>query len=247
MYLSLCVENFCVPNRCKNVQCPTTQKCDNGTGSCVDLCFKVTCLTGQTCMAGRCEDCNTSPLLACKADEHCVNRQCVKDKCAGVKCNGDEYCSAGKCVPVQCNPACGANQICIQGQCKAFNCDQVSCEEWEFCDYASGACKPNMCYGKTCQFCAKVSGECTPDPCQNVKCPNSCWECQATPQGEPFCQLSPNCAYSRVLAGNKGGGCSCDVSGGPSLPTGLGAMALMGLAVILTRRQRWAAVRRQRQ
>jgi MYXO-CTERM domain-containing protein len=242
-----CVENFCVPNRCKNVSCGIDQKCDNATGSCVDLCYKVTCLTGQTCMRGSCYDCNNSPLLACKADEQCVNRQCVKDKCAGVKCNGDQYCSAGKCLTLQCNPACGANQICIQGQCQPFNCDLVSCQSYEYCDFASGTCKTDMCMTKTCAFCAKETGECTPDPCKSVKCPaDGCWACAVTPTGEPYCQLGTNCGYQRVLAGNTGGGCSCEVANGSGLPAGLGGMALMGLALIITRQQRRQSSSRRR-
>lgn len=234
-----CVDNYCVPNRCKNVTCASDQKCDNATGSCVDLCYKVTCLTGQTCVRGACLDCNNSPLFACKADETCVNRQCMKDKCSGVKCNGDEYCSAGKCVTLQCEPKCSPTEICIQGQCKPFNCGTAVCNPNQYCDFTSGTCKTNMCYGKSCAYCAKSTGECTPDPCMSVRCPNDgCWSCEATPEGQPYCKLGNDCAYSKVLAGNTGGGCSCDVGGGAPGPMGLAVTLLAGLGLTIANRRR---------
>jgi MYXO-CTERM domain-containing protein len=236
-----CVQSYCVPNRCKNVSCKADEKCDNDTGSCVDLCYKVTCLSGQTCMTGRCLDCSNSPLLACASGQLCVNRQCVTDKCAGVQCSGSQYCSSGNCVDLTCNPGCGANEKCIVGQCRPFNCNTVSCGPLEYCDFASGTCKPNMCAAKTCPFCAPATGECTPDPCANVVCgaqKNGCWTCERTPAGEPYCQLGTNCGYVQTLAGNTGGGCGCEVAGQRPWSTGLGAVALLALTIFAGRRRR---------
>jgi MYXO-CTERM domain-containing protein len=234
-----CVQSYCVPNRCKNVTCDANRKCDNDTGSCVDLCFKVTCLSGQTCMEGKCLDCSNSPLLACGAGELCLSRQCIKDKCADVQCGANQYCSSGRCVDLDCNPACGANEKCVAGQCRAFNCNTVSCGQLEYCDYATGTCKANMCAAKTCPFCAPATGECTPDPCANIGCPkNGCWTCEKTPLGEPYCQFGTNCGYVRTLAGNTGGGCGCEVGDGRPWSTGLGAVVLFGLTIFASRRRR---------
>ena len=233
-----CVQSYCVPNRCKSVRCNADKKCDNGTGSCVDLCYKVSCLSGQTCMRGACVDCSNSSLLACPTGQLCVNRQCVKDKCAGVQCGGNEYCSSGKCVALDC-PACGAGEKCVGGQCLPFNCSGVVCAGFEYCDYATGACKPDLCAAKTCPFCAPATGECTPDPCANVGCPqNGCWTCETTPGGEPFCKFGETCGHVKTEAGNAGGGCACAIGDGHPWSTEFGATALAGLALLIARRRR---------
>jgi hypothetical protein len=235
-----CVQSYCVPNRCKNVTCASDQKCDNETGSCVDLCFKVTCLSGQTCMRGQCLDCSNSALLACPTGQLCISRQCMKDKCADVHCGSGQYCSSGKCVDLDCSPACAANQVCVAGQCRTTMCDTVSCDNVHYCDDATGECKPNLCAAKTCSFCAKATGECTPDPCANVGCPkNGCWTCEVTPKNEAYCKFGNNCGYVRTLAGNTGGGCSCDLTGsaGGPLSTGIASFALLGLAILAGRRR----------
>ncbi len=234
-----CVQSYCVPNRCRNVQCSTDMKCDNDTGSCVPLCYKVTCLSGQTCMGGACHDCSNSPLLACPAGQICLERQCVVDKCASVTCNADQYCSKGNCFDLECGAGCGPKQICIAGTCRPFGCDTVSCAQFvEYCDYATGTCRPNMCAAKTCPFCAQATGECTPDPCANVGCPTECYSCEVTPMGEPYCKPSTSCGRVRTLAGGKGGGCACDVGDGRSSAPGLGALALFGLMMFVGRRRR---------
>ena len=38
-----CVNQFCVPQRCQGVTCPSGERCDENTGQCVDLCAGVTC------------------------------------------------------------------------------------------------------------------------------------------------------------------------------------------------------------
>jgi MYXO-CTERM domain-containing protein len=64
--------------------------------------------------------------------------------------------------------------------------------------------------------------------------------------GEPYCKLSNDCSYSRVLAGNKGGGCSCDAAGERPLSLGLGTLALAGLMVIAARRRQAVVGARRR-
>ncbi len=233
-----CIQSYCVPNRCKNVHCGADQKCDNDTGSCVDLCYKVTCLSGQTCMRGSCLDCGNSSLLACPAGQLCINRQCVKDKCAGVQCEGSQYCSGGKCVNLDC-PSCAANEKCVAGQCVPFNCHGVVCGPVEYCDYTSGTCKPDMCAAKTCPFCAPATGECTPDPCANVVCPsNGCFTCVKTPDNLPFCEYGDTCGHVRTQAKNTGGGCACGVADGRPWSTGIGSSVLLALAVLVVGRRR---------
>ncbi|MES1204528.1 MAG: MopE-related protein [Pseudomonadota bacterium] len=236
-----CVDPYCVPNRCRNVQCTIDQKCDNDTGSCVDLCFKITCLAGQTCLRGNCYDCSNNPALACAPGQLCVNRQCVTDKCAGVQCADGAYCAAGKCISLNCDSACATNQACVAGQCREDKCRTVLCDNVEYCEQETGTCKPNMCLVKTCPFCAPATGECTPDPCANIKCSqNGCYTCQVTEKGQPYCKASDSCGNVRTVAGSKGGGCSCTVGAEPSSPwsSGAAALALFGLTVLARRRRR---------
>jgi hypothetical protein len=202
-----CVQAYCVPNRCKNVQCGADEKCDSTSGTCVPLCQGITCLSGQTCVRGSCLDCSNSSLMACPTGQLCVNRQCVKDKCAGVQCSDGQYCSSGKCVDLECSPACAQDkgEKCVAGKCQTFSCTGVVCASAEYCDYASGKCMPNLCLAKTCPFCAPATGECTPDPCANVNCPqNGCWTCDQTPSGEPFCKFGDDCGYVKTRPGTRG-------------------------------------------
>jgi MYXO-CTERM domain-containing protein len=236
-----CTENYCVPNRCKNVTCPSDQKCDLATGSCVDLCFKVSCLPGQTCSGGRCLDCSNSPDLACQPGQACVGRTCVTDKCYGVTCDtAVDYCANGACVPITCSPACGAGQQCFAGQCQSAICSSVTCGAGTYCDPPTGDCLPSLCAGKTCPYCAPATGECTTDPCGNVQCP-FCYSCKVDPSGQPSClPQSDACNALKVQAGNAGGGCSCSVddSHGTASLASLFVLGAFGL-MVGRRRRRW--------
>jgi len=107
---------------------------------------KITCLSDQTCTAGKCVD-NVNPPTctpACAANELCTSSQCVKNEdCAFVPTGGQKYymecgtgkpsrvscgtcpsgktCTAGKCVdnvnPPTCAPACAANEYCLNTTC----------------------------------------------------------------------------------------------------------------------------------
>src|SRR5262249_25598963 len=89
-----CVDTFCIPQRCMGVKCPSGQKCDNDTGSCVDVCDKVVCTAPALCKAGVCVDCN-SPGEGCPTGQMCLGGTCMKDPCLGVSCGSDSYCSNG--------------------------------------------------------------------------------------------------------------------------------------------------------
>jgi MYXO-CTERM domain-containing protein len=237
-----CMSGLCIPNRCKNVQCGTDQKCDLNTGTCQDLCFKVTCQTGQVCSRGRCLDCSNSPDLACQPGQTCIGRQCVTDKCYGVNCApGVEYCSNGSCIKLTCSPACGTNERCVAGQCQpALACDPA-CTSAQYCDPSVGACKPSLCAGKTCPHCLPATGECTTDPCGNVECP-PCFMCSVDPNGTAFCepQGAGNnvCQTLTLQTGNTGGGCSCSVDEARSPASVFGVLAMFGLAVLGRGRRR---------
>lgn len=237
-----CVADYCVPNRCKNVQCPADKHCDTATGNCVDMCFNVTCQLGQTCMGGACLDCSNSPLLACAAGQTCVGKKCVEDRCYNVKCGDSEYCSNGSCVRLACSPACGTAEKCVAGKCVPFKCTQSCANVVEFCDYDTGLCTPNMCAAKTCPFCIQATGECTPDPCATVHCPdNGCWTCERTPSGTATCNASAACGMVRTLAASKGGGCACDVGAGADMGAGGRGMLvslLLGVTLFVARRRR---------
>jgi len=233
-----CTDSYCVPNRCKNVTCASGQKCDLGSGSCVDLCFKVTCLSGQTCSAGKCLDCSNSADLACQPGQTCVGRQCVTDLCYGVNCSATEYCANGTCVSLTCSPACASNEQCFAGQCRPSLCNAVTCGAAAYCDPATGACMPDLCVGKTCSYCTKATGECTADLCGNVQCP-FCYACQVDPNGTPSCQpQNDSCEALKVQTGNAGGGCSCSVDEGPGASGLAGLFAMAAFGLVLRRRRR---------
>ena len=80
-----CLNQFCVPQRCQGITCPSGERCDENTGACVDLCTGVSCTTPKTCIAGRCLDCN-DPLLACAAPQICVAGRCQNDPCLNKSC-----------------------------------------------------------------------------------------------------------------------------------------------------------------
>ena len=241
-----CKDAFCVPNRCRNVVCGASQRCDTNTGGCVDLCYKVTCASGQTCSAGQCLDCSNSSLFACQAGQICAGRQCVTDTCAGVTCPGGEYCSNGKCVSLSCG-GCPAGQKCFGGECRPFLCDDVSCASGTYCDPATGACLVDRCVGKTCSSCAPATGECLTHPCLNVRCP-LCTMCALTADGVPYCAAEAECQSAVSLqTRNAGGGCACDAGAAAAGPTLLGVLiSLAGLlAAAAARRSRRPEPRRQ--
>ena len=234
-----CTDNYCVPNRCKNVTCSTDKKCDLATGSCVDLCYKVTCLSGQTCAAGKCLDCSNSADFACQPGQTCIGRQCVTDKCYGVNCDtAVEYCANGACIPITCSPACGANQRCFAGQCQASLCTGMTCGPGLYCDPQTGNCLPNMCAGKTCAYCAPATGECTTNPCGNVQCP-LCYACEVDPNGQPSClPQGDSCDALKVQTGNTGGGCACSVDDTHGASSAWASLLALGLFAQLVRRRR---------
>jgi Notch 1 len=207
--------NFCVPDPCVDVTCPTGFFCTGG--ECIDLCEGIVCQTGETCINGNCRDCFT-PALAC--EEECqvcetgpggVGR-CVVDQCCNVECDDGEFCREGDCVRLTCDPPCAANQICDDGECQADPCFGVSCPEGQVCNPNEGGCRPDLCATVTCptgQVCHPGTGMCVSDPCTQVTCPEG-FECQIDFEGGAQCR-QPLRDEERIYAA--GGGCGCQAGG----------------------------------
>jgi MYXO-CTERM domain-containing protein len=86
-----------------------------------------------------------------------------------------------------------------------------------------------------------------------VQCPQPCYACDVTSSGQATCKFldtgaNAQCALVHVTTGQKGGGCSCAVSGADDVPSTL-ALALAVLGAVMTvrpRQNRDGAVRRRR-
>jgi MYXO-CTERM domain-containing protein len=241
----MCVDTFCIPQRCIGVTCPQGQKCDNDTGLCVDLCDKVQCLAPSYCKAGLCVDCN-SPGEGCGNGQMCIGGTCMADPCAGVTCGAGLYCSSGKCVDLCTHVDCPSGQRCLAGQCVADKCSMKACQQDEFCDFATGACKKDTCQALQCpagERCIQSTGQCAADPCAFVKCPTPCYACDVTSEGTATCKFlndpqHPQCQLVEITTGQKGGGCTCAVgTSGADLSSNV-ALALAALGLVMTFRRR---------
>jgi MYXO-CTERM domain-containing protein len=251
----MCIDTFCIPQRCIGVTCPAGQKCDNDTGLCVDLCDKVNCVAPTHCRAGLCVDCS-SPGEGCDPGQKCLGGLCKSDPCTDVTCGNGKYCSDGNCVDLCTHIDCPTGQTCVAGTCTADACANKACAQDQFCDMATGACKTDTCQGLQCpagQRCIQSTGQCAADPCAFVQCPQPCYACDVTSAGRATCKFldtgaNAQCALVHVTTGQKGGGCSCAVAGGDDLPSSL-ALALAVLGAVMTvrpRHNRDGAVRRRR-
>jgi MYXO-CTERM domain-containing protein len=242
-----CQNNYCIPQRCATVTCPSGQRCDENTGACVDNCSGITCVSPSVCVNGACVDCNQ---LGCEAGKLCVGGRCIVDTCAGVTCGSGQYCQNGACVDLCIPGKCAANQTCVAGQCKDDPCANQFCPNGQYCDTASGSCLPNKCLAIQCGAGAQCvpskatlssdpATACEPDPCATISCPSDCWTCGITTDGAGTCTLKDTCKPVDSKVGQKGGGgsgCSCEVGGGAGR-SGWLAMAF-GLVLIAARRRR---------
>jgi MYXO-CTERM domain-containing protein len=247
----MCVGTYCIPQRCVGVTCPSTQRCDNDTGLCVDLCDKVVCNSPSRCKAGVCVDC-TSAGEQCAAGQACVGGACMTDPCSGKSCLNGQYCANGACVDLCTTIECPSGEACVAGQCVSDPCAKVVCRDAEYCDVTTGACKADTCQALQCpagQACIKGTGQCSTDPCTFVNCPAPCFECAVMSDGQATCKLlndaaHPMCRIVHVTTGEKGGGCACGVSGGD--PVSGFALALAALGLVMTLRPTRPKRRRRR-
>jgi MYXO-CTERM domain-containing protein len=234
-----CVNDFCVPQRCAGVTCPTDYRCDEKTGGCVGLCDGISCDAPKTCVAGRCIDCN-SPELACTGDKLCIAGVCKTDPCKGVSCPGNSYCSNGTCIDLCVPGKCPADQRCVAGQCMADNCTTTLCDKGQFCNQTTGSCEIDPCLSTQCgagMACVSQNNSCKADPCQTIQCPSDCWHCSVTSDGIGTCLLNDSCQPVENKVGQRGGaaGCNCEAADGS--PSALGLALLLGLAVAARRRR----------
>ena len=234
-----CVNGFCIPQRCASVTCPSGTKCDEATGSCVDLCAGVNCTLPAICIQGRCADCN-DPALACKSGQLCLAGTCKQDPCAGVTCPDGSYCANGTCTDLCVPGKCPAGQRCVAGQCMTDSCSTTACPQGQFCNQTTGTCDPDGCLTKQCgagEVCVSQTNTCEPDPCAVTVCPSPCWSCSVTTDGKGTCVLNPTCQPVDNKVGQRGGaGCGCETGGDAS---GISlAAALWGLGLVVSRRRR---------
>jgi MYXO-CTERM domain-containing protein len=236
-----CVNQFCVPQRCQGITCPSGERCDENTGQCVDLCAGVTCLDPKTCVSGRCIDCN-DPLLACTMPQICIGGRCKTDPCLGVTCPTGLYCDAGTCKDLCVPGKCGDQERCVAGSCQPDPCWNVVCAMGQFCNPLTLKCENDRCLATQCgagMACVPQTNTCKPDPCQTIHCPDDCWTCKVTPEGTGTCIVdNDKCQPVNIVVGQKGGGnagCGCEVGGSTgATPLGL----LLGLGLFAARRRR---------
>jgi MYXO-CTERM domain-containing protein len=237
-----CLNQFCVPQRCQGITCPSGERCDENTGACVDLCTGVSCTTPKTCIAGRCLDCN-DPLLACAAPQICVAGRCQNDPCLNKTCPSGQYCDDGACKDLCVPGKCGDKERCVAGLCQPDPCWNVGCVPGQFCNPLTAKCENDRCPGTQCgagNTCVPMTNMCKPDPCKTIVCPSDCWTCKVSADGIGTCVVdAEKCEPVNILVGQKGGGnagCSCEVGGRTSSfgPLGL----LLGLGLVFARRRR---------
>jgi hypothetical protein len=238
-----CVGDYCVPQRCAGKTCPTDQRCDENTGSCVDVCVGVVCNSPKICQHGSCVDCYT---LGCPSGQFCNAGVCQTDKCAGVNCGANQYCDTGNCVDLCTANKCASSQRCVAGNCMSNSCATVPCSGGQFCDQTTGQCRIDQCAVTQCgkgQRCIQQTGTCEADPCNTVNCPGPCWTCAVTSDGMASCQVSGDCRELSAQIGIKGGGdgCGCavgDASSPSSLALTIAALGLCGTFTTKRRRRR---------
>jgi MYXO-CTERM domain-containing protein len=248
-----CVNQYCIPQRCANVTCPSGQRCDENTGACVDNCANVTCKSPAMCVNGSCVDCNQ---LGCTGDKLCIGGVCKDDPCKNVTCGNNQYCKDGACQDLCLPGKCGSGQVCLAGQCKDDPCAGKFCQNGFYCDSATGGdCLPNKCLAIQCgagEVCVPANAtqapnnpaveSCEIDPCLTMKCPSDCWTCGIDNAGAGTCTFNDKvCQSVTTKVGQHGGGesgCSCEVGGGLGR-SGWLALAV-GLALATARRRRRA-------
>ncbi|MGE0784396.1 MAG: hypothetical protein AB7S26_01810 [Sandaracinaceae bacterium] len=188
-----CAEGFaCSANRCAR----SSVECEAGVLECVGSdrfrrcqsdgtwAMPESCLAGQSCAAGLCED--TSCGEACGPDQVCVQGICQSLVCAP-DCTGDETCEAGVC---RCGdgPRCAPGSVCTGGACVASGCEPA-CDVGETC--ADGACRCGG--GPACTG----TQQCIGGACMEPTCP-SCGEGESCVAGSCRCGAGPRCSSGQT-------------------------------------------------
>jgi Putative metal-binding motif len=234
-----CQDNFCVADPCYQVNCPADPHGDKQTcvaGACVSLCSTLNCPSPLICQGstGSCvpDDCSTFP-DRCSSTELCLAGKCVANLCAGVTCNGGEYCVAGQCQSTCAGKVCPRGERCELGACVADPCGRA-CPPGQVCREPQGVCAADVCADLRCQvgqWCDPSVGRCVADPCDGVACPNAGQVCR-----DGSCYLPTDLQGEHQYVTTGGGGCA----------TGHGDGTLtLGVACLwLLRRRRRPAITR---
>ena len=225
--------DFCVPSACAS--CAPNEVCQNDT--CVDPCAGVMCGPLEECRFGTCIDCNT---FGCPTDQICVDAMCVADPCLNVDCTAacDSplgcSCNDGTCVGNCDDTLCPAGQRCApDGTCIDDVCAGVECDAFETC--VDGACTQDPCALISCragQVCE--DGNCIEDPCKLVEC-SAEFHCEVR-DGSGLCVPDRPAGRRELVQAGGGGGCAAGGANGGD--PGTGALLLLGLGVLVTRRRR---------
>jgi Notch-like protein len=224
----VCVEGFCVPDACRDVNCGPDAKCVDG--SCVDLCAGVSCRDGQVCLRGGCvaDNCYGK---GCPEGEVCLDNECVDNPCHEVACELGEYCKDGECLASCGRVICGEGTICRDGECAPDACTDVTCALNIRC--IDGSCD-DACLGKDCptgRICLR--GACVDDPCATVVCSGPEEQCRFGQCVSPY-----TFSGRRVeLLATGGGGLSCALGERNAESPGL-LLILSALLLVLRRRRR---------
>lgn len=174
-----CDNGFCLDDPCFEVDCPPQNgdqyECVEGT--CERSCDLVSCPAGFVCLgsSGQCvlDNCDSFPEY-CDANELCIAGTCEPDPCAGVSCQGEQFCRNGQCIDSCAGIQCPAGESCDQGTCAPNPCP-VQCVSPRVCNEELGECVPSPCVGVFCgnnQVCDDQTGECVVAPCAGVDCPD---------------------------------------------------------------------------
>ncbi len=211
---------LCVPGmeRCVDgaVECiggsaPEPEVCDCRDNDCDDVVDD-----GATC-AGDGARCLASPHCGCAVP--CTTEEFP---CAlGFRCTGSDepvpgFCVRDACAGVRCDPQPdGGRTVCREGTCVPV-CDTITCPSPLVCDPRAGFCASDDCYafpdrcpsGSVC-----VAGECEADACAGVACP----------EADQFCRDGTcvgSCAGVDCAPGERceDGACVADLCAGVDCP-----------------------------
>jgi len=242
---------LCIPDDCRNVDCPPSSVCDPDTHRCRPACDDVTCPHGQTCRDGACTDLCDG--VQCPTPQVCIDGEC-SPPCSCFNgdsaCEGGDVCDRGgtdQCLPPACvGMSCGGDQYCDdQGMCVDL-CDGVTCPAGQECVASEGGCV-STCYDVTCsgdQKCDPALGACVDAACVGVSCgggqvcvDGSCQDGDTT--GDPDAgTASDGGAGNGGVSGGKPNGCGCREMTTPAPSSGTGVLLLLiGLAGFVIRRR----------
>jgi len=170
---------------CDDSSSCTTDICDEGLASCMNVMLPETCLIAGTCVASG----TANPTNACQSCNTAVSTTAWSPIPTGSAC-GTERCSAGRFFP---GGACNSSGICeppAARDCPTGTCDgticegactAASCASGTFCSSATLECEPVIANGGGCSLSSTcMSGFCTDGVCCESDCSGTCSRCGGT-------------------------------------------------------------------